>query len=150
MYSYCYVCWSVYSVFIVLFYVLFVCVYRSTATGCQPTALISQKAAPLTEINVFTSRIILISTTAGSISGLNQTSIREFLTFTSINHTGWILIALTTSDNLWTVYFAIYCWRYVITAGCLLQETGVSTLHFILNRWYAIYAPFVILQTSTP
>jgi NADH-ubiquinone oxidoreductase chain 2 len=65
-----------------------------------------QKAAPLMlisyliEINAFTLRIILISTIVGSIGGLNQTSIRKILTYSSINHTGWILIALTTSENL--------------------------------------------------
>jgi len=65
-----------------------------------------QKATPLIsisyliEINVFTLRIILISTTVGS----NQTSIRKILTYSSINHTGWMLIALTISENLWLVY----------------------------------------------
>nr|YP_009350130.1 NADH dehydrogenase subunit 2 [Microcerotermes newmani]AQP26395.1 NADH dehydrogenase subunit 2 [Microcerotermes newmani] len=73
-----------------------------------------QKAAPLMlmsyliEINVFTLSIILLSTIVGSIGGLNQTSMRKILTYSSINHTGWMLIALTTSENLWLVYFMIY------------------------------------------
>nr|AQP29184.1 NADH dehydrogenase subunit 2 [Microcerotermes sp. A TB-2017] len=73
-----------------------------------------QKAAPLMlmsyliEINVFTLSIILLSTIVGSIGGLNQTSMRKILTYSSINHTGWMLIALTTSENLWLVYFVIY------------------------------------------
>jgi NADH:ubiquinone oxidoreductase subunit 2 (subunit N) len=52
--------------------------------------IIVQKAAPLTlisyliEINAFTLRIILIST----IGELKQTSIRRFLTYSTINHTG--------------------------------------------------------------
>nr|AQP30366.1 NADH dehydrogenase subunit 2 [Microcerotermes sp. I TB-2017] len=73
-----------------------------------------QKAAPLMlmsyliEINAFTLSIILLSTIVGSIGGLNQTSMRKILTYSSINHTGWMLIALTTSENLWLVYFMIY------------------------------------------
>nr|AQP30179.1 NADH dehydrogenase subunit 2 [Microcerotermes crassus] len=73
-----------------------------------------QKAAPLMlmsyliEINVFTLSIILLSTIVGSIGGLNQTSMRKILTYSSINHTGWMLIALTTSESLWLVYFVIY------------------------------------------
>jgi len=53
-----------------------------------------QKAAPLIlisyviEIYTFTLIIIMISTIVGSIGGLNQTSIRKILTYTSINHTG--------------------------------------------------------------
>jgi NADH-ubiquinone oxidoreductase chain 2 len=65
-----------------------------------------QKAAPLIllsyliDINNFTLIIILASTIVGSIGGLNQTSIRKILTYSSINHTGWILIALATSENI--------------------------------------------------
>jgi len=56
-----------------------------------------QKAAPLIlmsyliEINIFTLRIILLSTIVGSIGGLNQTSVRKILTYSSISNTGWIL-----------------------------------------------------------
>ena len=72
-----------------------------------------QKAAPLMlvsyliEIDAFTLRIILLSTIVGSIGELNQILIRKILTYSPINHTGWILIALTTSENLWLVYFTI-------------------------------------------
>ena len=72
-----------------------------------------QKAAPLMlisyliEISAFTLIIILLSAIVGSIGGLNQTSIRKTLTYSTINHTGWILIALATSENLWLVYFRL-------------------------------------------
>jgi hypothetical protein len=42
----------------------------------------------LIETDAFTLRIILISTIVGSIGGLNQTSIRKILTYSSMNHTG--------------------------------------------------------------
>jgi NADH:ubiquinone oxidoreductase subunit 2 (subunit N) len=42
----------------------------------------------LIEINAFTIRIILTSTIVGSTGGLNHTSIRKILTYSSINHTG--------------------------------------------------------------
>nr|YP_009351365.1 NADH dehydrogenase subunit 2 [Foraminitermes rhinoceros]AQP29414.1 NADH dehydrogenase subunit 2 [Foraminitermes rhinoceros] len=73
-----------------------------------------QKIAPLMlmsyliEMNTFVLSIIVTSTIVGSIGGLNQTSLRKILTYSSINHTGWMLAALTTSENLWMVYFAIY------------------------------------------
>jgi len=90
-----------------------------------------QKVAPLMlilyliEINAFTLRIILISTIVGSIRGLNQTSIRKILTYTSINHIGWILIALTTSENLWIVYFTIYS-TLALTVLSAIKLSGAS------------------------
>ena len=93
-----------------------------------------QKAAPLIlisyliEINAFTSRIILISTIVGSIGGLNQTSIRKILTYSSINHTGWILIALTTRENLWLVYFIIYS-TLTLTVVSAIKLSGASFIN---------------------
>nr|YP_009350975.1 NADH dehydrogenase subunit 2 [Cornitermes cumulans]AQP28235.1 NADH dehydrogenase subunit 2 [Cornitermes cumulans] len=93
-----------------------------------------QKAAPLMlmsyliEINAFTLSIILMSTIVGSIGGLNQTSMRKILTYSSINHTGWMLIALTTSENLWLVYFTIYS-MLALTVVSAIKLSGVSFIN---------------------
>nr|YP_009350182.1 NADH dehydrogenase subunit 2 [Agnathotermes crassinasus]AQP26525.1 NADH dehydrogenase subunit 2 [Agnathotermes crassinasus] len=93
-----------------------------------------QKAAPLMlmsyliEINAFTLSIILLSTVVGSIGGLNQTSMRKILTYSSINHTGWMLIALTTSENLWMVYFTIYS-TLALTVVSAIKLSGTSFIN---------------------
>jgi len=93
-----------------------------------------QKAAPLMlisyliEINTFTLRIIVISTVVGGIGGLNQTSIRKILTYSSINHTGWILIALTTRESLWLAYFIIYS-TLALTVVSAIKLSGVSFIN---------------------
>nr|AQP28657.1 NADH dehydrogenase subunit 2 [Nasutitermes sp. 3 TB-2017]AQP29847.1 NADH dehydrogenase subunit 2 [Nasutitermes sp. 4 TB-2017] len=93
-----------------------------------------QKAAPLMlmsyliEINAFTLSIILLSTIVGSIGGLNQTSMRKILTYSSINHTGWMLIALITSENLWMMYFVIYS-TLALTVVSAIQLSGVSFIN---------------------
>nr|URH16943.1 NADH dehydrogenase subunit 2 [Mimeutermes sorex] len=93
-----------------------------------------QKAAPLMlmsyliEINVFTLSIILLSAIVGSIGGLNQTSMRKILTYSSINHTGWMLIALTTSENLWMVYFTIYS-TLTLTVVSAIKLSGTSFIN---------------------
>nr|QXT44492.1 NADH dehydrogenase subunit 2 [Apicotermes arquieri] len=93
-----------------------------------------QKAAPLMlmsyliEMNTFTLSIILMSTIVGSIGGLNQTSMRKILTYSSINHTGWMLIALTTSENLWMVYFMIYS-TLALTVVSAIKLSGVSFIN---------------------
>nr|YP_009351040.1 NADH dehydrogenase subunit 2 [Spinitermes trispinosus]AQP28428.1 NADH dehydrogenase subunit 2 [Spinitermes trispinosus] len=93
-----------------------------------------QKAAPLMlmsyliDINTFTLSIILMSTAVGSIGGLNQTSMRKILTYSSINHTGWMLIALITSENLWMVYYAIYS-ILALTVVSAIKLSGVSFIN---------------------
>nr|AQP29602.1 NADH dehydrogenase subunit 2 [Microcerotermes fuscotibialis] len=93
-----------------------------------------QKAAPLMlmsyliEINAFTLMIILLSTIVGSIGGLNQTSMRKILTYSSINHTGWMLIALATSENLWLVYFMIYS-TLALTVVSAIKLSGTSFIN---------------------
>nr|QXT44557.1 NADH dehydrogenase subunit 2 [Ruptitermes franciscoi] len=93
-----------------------------------------QKAAPLMlmsyliEMNTFTLSIIMMSTIVGAIGGLNQTSMRKILTYSSINHTGWMLIALTTSENLWLVYFMIYS-TLALTVVSAIKLSGVSFIN---------------------
>nr|WNL54498.1 NADH dehydrogenase subunit 2 [Amitermes snyderi] len=93
-----------------------------------------QKAAPLMlmsyliDINIFTLSIIMMSTVVGAIGGLNQTSMRKILTYSSINHTGWMLIALTTSENLWMVYFLIYS-TLAVTVVSAIKLSGVSFIN---------------------
>nr|QZK22299.1 NADH dehydrogenase subunit 2 [Amitermes sp. WA_095] len=93
-----------------------------------------QKAAPLMlmsyliDINAFTLSIILMSTIVGAIGGMNQTSMRKIMTYSSINHTGWMLIALTTSENLWMVYFMIYS-TLALTVVSAIKLSGVSFIN---------------------
>nr|YP_009711675.1 NADH dehydrogenase subunit 2 [Reticulitermes lucifugus]QGA46853.1 NADH dehydrogenase subunit 2 [Reticulitermes lucifugus] len=93
-----------------------------------------QKTAPLMlmsyliEINVFTSSIILTSTIMGAIGGLNQTSMRKIMTYSSINHTGWMLAALVTGDNLWITYFMIYS-TLVLTVLSTIKLSSVSFIN---------------------
>nr|YP_009350611.1 NADH dehydrogenase subunit 2 [Labritermes buttelreepeni]AQP27461.1 NADH dehydrogenase subunit 2 [Labritermes buttelreepeni] len=100
-----------------------------------------QKVAPLMlmsyliEINIFVVSIIITSTIVGSIGGLNQTSMRKILTYSSINHTGWMLVALTTSDNLWMTYFVIYS-TLALTVVSTIKLSGVSFINqtFMTNK----------------
>nr|WNL53926.1 NADH dehydrogenase subunit 2 [Coptotermes truncatus] len=93
-----------------------------------------QKAAPmmlmsyLIETSPFMLSIILASTIVGAIGGLNQTSMRKILTYSSINHTGWMLMALITGDNMWMMYFAIYS-TLVLTVLSVIKLSSVSFIN---------------------
>nr|YP_010602073.1 NADH dehydrogenase subunit 2 [Ocellarnaca nigra]WAM61702.1 NADH dehydrogenase subunit 2 [Ocellarnaca nigra] len=73
-----------------------------------------QKIAPLIllsylmKMNLFTSTIIIMSVIIGSLGGLNQTSLRKLLAYSSINHIGWMIAAMVCGENLWELYFIIY------------------------------------------
>lgn len=51
-------------------------------------------------LNTFFSLIIILSVLIGSLGGLNQTSIRKILAYSSINHLGWLLAAMATGERI--------------------------------------------------
>nr|APX39668.1 NADH dehydrogenase subunit 2 [Chaetocnema depressa] len=52
--------------------------------------------------------IIIISSLIGGIMGLNQMSLRKLLTYSSINHMGWMLSSMMFFKTIWLNYFFIY------------------------------------------
>nr|UYA96506.1 NADH dehydrogenase subunit 2 [Janus sp. 1 GYN-2022d] len=76
-----------------------------------------QKIAPLmllsycmNDFNMkFTIIIAMISTIIGAIGGLNQTSMRKLMAYSSINHLGWMIASMLISETLWNFYLLMYC-----------------------------------------
>nr|YP_010364898.1 NADH dehydrogenase subunit 2 [Theretra clotho]UNP54928.1 NADH dehydrogenase subunit 2 [Theretra clotho] len=52
--------------------------------------------------------IIIMNVMIGAIGGLNQTSLRKLMAFSSINNLGWMIFTLLISENLWMFYFFMY------------------------------------------
>nr|ARH54585.1 NADH dehydrogenase subunit 2 [Pogonus iridipennis] len=73
-----------------------------------------QKIAPMMllsytiKISNYIIFIIVLSTIIGSIGGLNQTSLRKIMAYSSINHLGWMLSSFLINDMLWMIYFMLY------------------------------------------
>lgn len=72
-----------------------------------------QKIAPLILLsyclnNNFFVIVIIFSILIGSLGGLNQTSLRKLIAFSSINHLGWIIAGIINRENLWLIYFIFY------------------------------------------
>nr|UFR82877.1 NADH dehydrogenase subunit 2 [Mecynorhina polyphemus] len=53
--------------------------------------------------------VITLSMMISGFMGMNQTSLRKILTYSSINHIGWMISATLISPTIWTYYFIIYC-----------------------------------------
>nr|YP_010239099.1 NADH dehydrogenase subunit 2 [Goniophyto honshuensis]QTF74346.1 NADH dehydrogenase subunit 2 [Goniophyto honshuensis] len=72
-----------------------------------------QKIAPLMLISyiIFKPLIIMsiiLSSLIGALGGLNQSSLRKLMAYSSINHLGWMLAAMYNSNMLWFTYFLFY------------------------------------------
>uniref|UniRef100_A0AAU7BAC9 NADH-ubiquinone oxidoreductase chain 2 n=1 Tax=Ceuthophilus sp. TaxID=3073481 RepID=A0AAU7BAC9_9ORTH len=101
-----------------------------------------QKIAPLIllsyclKLNLFTSIIITLSVIIGSLGGLNQTSLRKLLAYSSINHLGWMIAAMSTSENLWFNYFLIYSFlsTCLVFSFNFLQTFHINQLFLTLNK----------------
>nr|WGO58003.1 NADH dehydrogenase subunit 2 [Rhabdoblatta densimaculata] len=100
-----------------------------------------QKIAPLMLIsysinfNTFMTLIILSSVMVGSIGGYNQTSIRKILTYSSINHMGWMLTAMLMGENMWMLYFFIYS-LLTLTIIMIVYPSQISFINqtFLINE----------------
>ena len=53
--------------------------------------------------------LVIFAIIFGSLGGLNQTSLRKLIAFSSINHLGWIIIRIITRETLWLSYYLFYC-----------------------------------------
>nr|AVN67603.1 NADH dehydrogenase subunit 2 [Asiablatta kyotensis] len=100
-----------------------------------------QKIAPLIlisymlTVSLFSLTIIVSSVFIGSMGGYNQISIRKILTFSSINHMGWMLSALLLGDNFWLTYFVIYS-MLTLTIMMIVKPFQISFINqtFLMNN----------------
>lgn len=73
-----------------------------------------QKIAPIIllinniKINIFLRFIIITSSIIRGLQGVNQISMRKILTYSSINHVGWIISRIIFSTSVWLIYFIVY------------------------------------------
>nr|WEV93788.1 NADH dehydrogenase subunit 2 [Haritalodes derogata] len=82
-----------------------------------------QKITPIILLSYYFNKnliiiIIIMNSIIGAIGGLNQTSLRKLMAFSSINNLGWMLSSMMISENLWMFYFIMY--SFMITIMCLL------------------------------
>lgn len=72
-----------------------------------------QKIAPLIILSFCLNFYLLLiaivfSSFIGSINGLNQTSLRKIIAYSSINHLRWIISRILNNENIWKIYFIFY------------------------------------------
>nr|UUF67476.1 NADH dehydrogenase subunit 2 [Statilia sp.] len=113
-----------------------------------------QKIAPLMLIsyvlsnNLYVQLIIISSALIGAVGGLNQISLRKILSFSSINHMGWMLVTMIMGLNLWWVYFLVYSINIILIIS-LMSMTNLSyisqTFNALNNKKIIKFSLFIAL-----
>lgn len=106
-----------------------------------------QKISPIILLSYYFNKnfliiIILLNSIIGAIGGLNQTSLRKLLAFSSINNLGWIICAILIRENLWLIYLIIYSFFTIIL--CFLFYT--LNLFFINQLFIINLNPIIKLS----
>nr|YP_009333632.1 NADH dehydrogenase subunit 2 [Monema flavescens]AOV94101.1 NADH dehydrogenase subunit 2 [Monema flavescens]ATO90154.1 NADH dehydrogenase subunit 2 [Monema flavescens] len=77
--------------------------------------------------------ILILNSIIGAIGGLNQTSLRKIMAFSSINNLSWMISSLLISENLWIFYFMFY--SFLISIMCFLFN---NLNMFFINQLYLL------------
>nr|YP_009450460.1 NADH dehydrogenase subunit 2 [Stegobium paniceum]ARH10883.1 NADH dehydrogenase subunit 2 [Stegobium paniceum] len=97
-----------------------------------------QKIAPMMILmsNISTMKflfiIIILSLIIGGVMGLNQTSLRKILAYSSINHIGWMIAAFCMNFSIWLIYFLVYS-----LISCMLIISFSKLMVFNLNQLFS-------------
>lgn len=87
--------------------------------------------------------IIILSIIFGGLGGLNQTSLRKLIAFSSINHLGWIIAGIIYNENLWLTYFLFY-----IFLNLRIVFIFNNLKLFNINQTFKIYNSNLLLKLS--
>nr|QBF01244.1 NADH dehydrogenase subunit 2 [Stegana sp. 1898 JL-2019] len=105
-----------------------------------------QKIAPLMLISHINTKMLLyssiiLSVIIGSLGGLNQSSLRKLMAFSSINHLGWMLMALSFNEIIWMIYFLMYSFlSFILT----FMFNNFKIFHF--NQMFSLFFNSKILK----
>nr|ARX95715.1 NADH dehydrogenase subunit 2 [Armigeres subalbatus] len=91
-----------------------------------------QKIAPLMLISYnlnynFLLISIILSMMIGALGGLNQISLRKLMAFSSINHLGWMLLAMLNNELMWFLYFILYS---ILSSSIILLFNNFKLFYF--------------------
>nr|YP_010133433.1 NADH dehydrogenase subunit 2 [Lethocerus indicus]AJG02885.1 NADH dehydrogenase subunit 2 [Lethocerus indicus] len=89
-----------------------------------------QKIAPLVVLSYVVEKslviyiLVMTSTFIGAVGGLNQTSLRKIMAYSSISHMGWMVACMKMENNMWIAYLVIYI-TMVTMAIILFEKTSM-------------------------
>nr|ADG62373.1 NADH dehydrogenase subunit 2 [Stegana angustigena]ADG62374.1 NADH dehydrogenase subunit 2 [Stegana angustigena]ADG62375.1 NADH dehydrogenase subunit 2 [Stegana angustigena]QBF01227.1 NADH dehydrogenase subunit 2 [Stegana angustigena] len=105
-----------------------------------------QKIAPIMLISYINTKMlvlfcIILSVIIGSLGGFNQSSLRKLMAFSSINHLGWMLMALMINESIWLIYFLMYSF---LSFTLTFMFDNFKIFHF--NQMFSLFFNSKILK----
>nr|QBF01233.1 NADH dehydrogenase subunit 2 [Stegana ornatipes] len=105
-----------------------------------------QKIAPIMLISYINMKTlvlmcIILSVIIGSLGGFNQSSLRKLMAFSSINHLGWMLMALMINESIWLIYFLMYSF---LSFTLTFMFDNFKIFHF--NQMFSLFFNSKILK----
>nr|YP_009266363.1 NADH dehydrogenase subunit 2 [Hygrobia hermanni]ANJ70485.1 NADH dehydrogenase subunit 2 [Hygrobia hermanni] len=85
--------------------------------------------------------IIIMSTMIGSIGGLNQINLQKILTYSSINHIGWMISSFLYNEMIWMIYFVMYS---IVLIPLILMFNNLNI--FYLKQMFLIMKNKIIIK----
>nr|YP_011010134.1 NADH dehydrogenase subunit 2 [Halobates sericeus]WPW46658.1 NADH dehydrogenase subunit 2 [Halobates sericeus] len=88
-----------------------------------------QSIAPLYVMSNTNNNIFMINTLAimsaliGAIGGINQTSTKKIMAYSSINHLGWITTCIVYDNETWMKYLIIYSLMILVLTNMLKKKS---------------------------
>nr|AJW76369.1 NADH dehydrogenase subunit 2 [Proscopia sp. HS-2014] len=76
--------------------------------------------------------IVIGSIIIGTIGGLNQTSTRQMLAFSSISHMGWMMMTVIVNETMWETYFLAYS-VVSLTAATMMNKNYLFSYNQMFN-----------------
>nr|YP_009240109.1 NADH dehydrogenase subunit 2 [Trichiosoma anthracinum]AMN87260.1 NADH dehydrogenase subunit 2 [Trichiosoma anthracinum] len=97
-----------------------------------------QKLAPLilismTNMSYLMYYSIIMSTIIGAIMGLNQTSMKLIIAYSSINHISWMMISIMINLNTFIIYFIIYSIT-ILMVSLMLNNLNINYLNQLFKN----------------
>nr|YP_010326895.1 NADH dehydrogenase subunit 2 [Eligma narcissus]UNP54147.1 NADH dehydrogenase subunit 2 [Eligma narcissus] len=104
-----------------------------------------QKITPIILLSYYMNKnfimmIIILNIIVGAIGGLNQTSLRKLMAFSSINNLGWMLSSIMISENLWMFYLFLYsfmisimCFLFYMLNMYFINQLFISNMNFFIK-----------------
>nr|YP_010327051.1 NADH dehydrogenase subunit 2 [Earias clorana]UNP54316.1 NADH dehydrogenase subunit 2 [Earias clorana] len=104
-----------------------------------------QKITPMILLSYYINKnfiilIINLNVIIGAIGGLNQTSLRKLMAFSSINNLGWMISAIMISENLWLFYFLLYsfmisimCFFFYMLNMFFINQLFFNNMNFLIK-----------------
>nr|YP_010947423.1 NADH dehydrogenase subunit 2 [Comparmustilia semiravida]WGO62463.1 NADH dehydrogenase subunit 2 [Comparmustilia semiravida] len=104
-----------------------------------------QKITPMILLSYYFNKnflylMIILNVMIGAIGGLNQTSLRKLMAFSSINNLGWMIFSIMISENLWFMYFLMYsflisimCFLFYIMNMFFINQLFINNINFMIK-----------------